>query len=334
MGIYDRGYYNDDEWKGPDARRAVGGGTRSMVMVIIVINVVVYLLDMFSGAVILPDGTPSENSMNLSTFLALKQGAAAGYRDKLDENPEWPAEIREKLEAAESAARGPLDSPLYFYQLISYGFAHAPVISERSIWHIAFNMVALFFLGRPVEQRYGGQEFIRFYLLAIVVSGLVWMLSYALTNRAGVAVGASGGVAAVVMLFVFNYPREQILLMGIIPMPAWVLGVLLVGMDALNSLNPDSGIAVEAHLGGAAFAAAYYFGKWNFQWLRFDGLSKRLARKPNLKVHDPGKPREELSNEADQVLDKLHREGESSLTKRERKILEKYSRQVRDRRDP
>ncbi len=222
---------------------------------------------------------------------------------------------------------------MYVYQLVSYGFAHASIISERGIFHILFNMIALFFLGRPVEQRYGGREFIRFYLMAVVMSGLVWLISYALSGRVGIAVGASGAVAAVVMLFVFNFPRETVLLMGVLPMPAWILGVLLVGMDALTSLNPDSGIAVEAHLGGAAFAAAYFFGKWNFQWLRFDGLTNRLARRPSLKVHNPGPSRDSLSSEADQVLDKLHREGESSLTKRERRILEKYSREVRDRRD-
>ena len=141
-----------------------------------------------------------------------------------------------------------------------------------------------------------------------------------------------GELVKIVMLFILNFPKQTLYLMGILPMPAWVLGVLFVGMDILNSINHESRIAAEAHLAGAAFAAMYFFGKWNFEWLRFDWLTDRFSGKPKLKVHRP-EVTDELSREADAILDKVHRLGEESLTRKERKTLERYSKTVRKDRD-
>lgn len=313
MGIYDRGYYQDDQWKqggAPTMRPA-----RSMVITIIIINAAIFAIDVFSPRIVQQDSesTASERSENktqwVSHTLSLKYGIS---------NFGYP---------------GPFENPLYFWQLLSYGFAHSSIGSDHGIFHIAFNMFTLFFLGRAVEQRYGPQEFIKFYLIAIVVAGFAWLCSRALTGGAASAVGASGAVAAVVILFVLNFPKETVYLFGVIGIPAWILGVVLVGFDILNSLNSESQIAVEAHLGGALFAAAYFYGKWNFRWLRFNWLADRFSGKPRLKVHKPDGGTEKLSEQADEILEKLHTQGEESLTRRERKILERYSKNVRDRRD-
>ncbi len=316
MGIHDRGYYDGDQWKGD------GGGSggrssfrHSVIATIILINVAVFLLDMFSPRVTftqtLADGTvvsAESKSQWVSVNLALKHKmTAAGYP-------------------------GPLENPLYSFQLLTYGFAHASIGEDSGLWHIAFNMLTLFFLGVAVEQKYGRNEFLKFYILALLFAGAVWLLVNYLRGQPAWAVGASGAVAAVVMLFIFNFPRQTLLLMGIIPMPAWLLGVLFVGMDILNSMNHESRIAAEAHLAGAAFAAIYYYGKWNFEWLKFGWLVDRLSGKPKLKVHQP-EVTDELSREADAILDKVHRLGEESLTRKERKTLERYSKTVRKGRD-
>ena len=52
-------------------------------------------------------------------------------------------------------------SPVSFWSrpwtLVTYQFVHA------SIWHLAFNMLALYFFGPPVEARLGSRRFIGFY---------------------------------------------------------------------------------------------------------------------------------------------------------------------------
>jgi hypothetical protein len=46
-------------------------------------------------------------------------------------------------------------------------------------------------------------------------------------------------------------------------------------------------------------------------------------------VHDPEAYYEDLDAEADQLLEKVAREGEGSLSARERRVLEAYSRRMR-----
>ncbi|MGI9518086.1 MAG: rhomboid family intramembrane serine protease [Pirellulaceae bacterium] len=320
MGIYDRGYYDGDQWRGDGQ----GGGGRSSfkqsaIASIILINVIVFVIDMFAPRV------------SFQAEVTLQDGTVGVQT--VESNSHWVSfNMALKHKMTEVGYAGPLENPLFAYQLLTYGFAHSSIDEDFGIWHIAFNMLTLFFLGVAVEQKYGRTEFLKFYILAILVAGTVWLLVQVLRSQPASAVGASGAVAAVVMLFILNFPKQTLLLMGIIPMPAWVLGVLFIGMDVLNSMNHESRIAAEAHLAGAAFAAIYYFGKWNFQWLKFDWLTDRLSGKPKLKVHQP-EASDELTREADIILDKVHRLGEESLTRKERKTLERYSKTVRKGRD-
>ena len=57
---------------------------------------------------------------------------------------------------------------------------------------------------------------------------------------------------------------------------------------------------------------------------------KRHWTGPRLKVHNPQEPAEDgLESRADEILEKLHRHGEASLSARERRILEEYSRKMK-----
>ena len=65
------------------------------------------------------------------------------------------------------------DHPFYFWTYLTHGFAHASYKSDIGIWHIAGNMITLWFLGRPVEYRLGIKGISADSILtAIVVSGL------------------------------------------------------------------------------------------------------------------------------------------------------------------
>jgi hypothetical protein len=120
-------------------------------------------------------------------------------------------------------------------------------------------------------------------------------------------------------------------LLGIIPIQMWILATIYVGYDLIGSFGPDTRVAYVVHLGGAAFAALYFFLNWNFS--RLEQLKKWLPfGRPRLRVHKPREDR--LQEEADRVLEKIHRSGESSLTRGERKTLERYSKQMRERRKP
>ena len=62
-----------------------------------------------------------------------------------------------------------LTRPWLWWQFLTAAFAHSPVVE-----HILFNMLALFVLGRDVEEAYGPKEFLRVYLALVVFASVVW----------------------------------------------------------------------------------------------------------------------------------------------------------------
>ncbi|WP_417730076.1 rhomboid family intramembrane serine protease [Rosistilla oblonga] len=218
--------------------------------------------------------------------------------------------------------------PWLWWQFVTYGFAHG------NMNHILFNMIGLFFFGRIVEQRLGKIEFLRFYLVAIILGGIAWSLRANLTGSlAPGVIGASGGVIAVTMLFIFWYPQTEIYLMMVLPVKAWIVGVLMIAGNLFGMGSATT--AFDVHLVGIAFASAYYYFHWNLASISPAGLSKLTRPSTRLKLHDPDRQsRQERrdAEEAERILQKIHEHGEGSLTNAERKVLERHSRHLRDRR--
>jgi membrane associated rhomboid family serine protease len=218
--------------------------------------------------------------------------------------------------------------PWFWWHTITYGFAH----DAKQINHILFNMLGLYFMGRPVEQRYGRSEFFRIYLLAVLFCGALWLLKYAVVGGQASVLGASGAVLCISMLFIFNFPTATVFLL-FIPMPAWVMGVLLV---LLNFFTPaGSGIAYDVHLFGILFATVYFFLHWNFSWIgspsNLWSATRRLLTGTRLKVlRDVESEREQLdAREADRILAKIHDAGREALTAKEKRFMERYSQAMR-----
>ena len=210
------------------------------------------------------------------------------------------------------------------WNFLTYGFSHAPLDSKTSIMHVGFNMLALFMLGRTVEYRLGKAEFLKFYLVAIVVSAIGWMLPRLFFGSPSSIVGASGAVSAVVIYFVFLNPHAKLLIWGVIPTPAWIVGALFLLMN-LSTAFRSTNVAWEAHLAGGAFGMLYYKLGWNFAGLQMPNLKSN-----NLKIHQPERDVDEkLQEEADRILKKISEQGESSLSRRELKTLNKYSKSIR-----
>jgi membrane associated rhomboid family serine protease len=222
--------------------------------------------------------------------------------------------------------------PWYWWRFLTSGFAHSP----EDIRHILYNMAGLFFLGRSVEALYGAKELLRFYLIAIVLGSVGQALREYAGNPAGPwagCLGASGAVTAVIVLFVCNFPKQMLLLFFVIPMPAWVVGVLIIVVNVAGANgHGDPRVAYDVHLIGAAFAFAYFKFRWNLGRLvpgNFASLGKSLKPRPQLRVHDPDDRASGSDAEGDALLEKVNRHGIDSLTARERKILEDYSRRMR-----
>ncbi len=224
-----------------------------------------------------------------------------------------------------------LVKPWMWWQTLTYGFVH----DRSGIGHIFWNMLGLWMLGRGVEERYGWAEFWRIYLVSVVLCGVSWLLIQQTSSGPATLAGASGAVCCIQMLYVLNFPRATLMIWGILPVQAWIIGTMLIASNIL--VTPNTGgprIAYEVHLAGIAFAFIYFYGNLNLGFV--DGLgrmlrtTKRKLTGPKLKAYQPDRDQSDAV-EADRLLDKIHKSGQDSLTRKERKFLEQYSQRVRER---
>ncbi len=300
MGIYDRDYYR----QGNSGFRL--RAPRTAIGAIILLNAAVFVLEILGGSV----------------------QAMRGHDPVVD--------LLSVHVDAQDAQADTLHRPWMWWQFLTCGFVHDPLRVD----HIVINMLVLFFLGRDVEAWYGTREFIRLYLVMLVFSSVVFVLANRLFDprQSSILFGASGAIAGVVILFALNFPKRILLFMFVIPMPAWVMGVLAIAMDIWGAMGrADQHIAYSAHLGGAVFALAYFNLHWNFGRLS-QSASTWLKRRsqPSLKVFKPADDADAAiaEEDVDRILEKIHREGENSLTRKERRILENASREYQRRRRP
>ncbi|MEM8864023.1 MAG: rhomboid family intramembrane serine protease [Planctomycetota bacterium] len=226
--------------------------------------------------------------------------------------------------------------PWFAYQLLTYGFLHDP----NNLMHIVFNMYGLWLFGSQLESRYGSRELLFFYLTAILAGGVLYTLGGFFTPEPSVVLGASGGTVAVTILYALLYPHRTILLMFVFPVPMWVVGCLIVGGDIFNTIGVAgaNNIASSAHLGGAALALLYFRQQWRLSdWFPGEGLSMpSFKRRPKLRVHredsDDDERGDSLDQELDRVLAKIRDQGQDSLSRKEKRILEQASRRARQKR--
>jgi membrane associated rhomboid family serine protease len=244
-----------------------------------------------------------------------------------------------------AATVGTLTEPWFWWRFLTYGFAHSP---WPNYWHILGNMLGLWFLGRDVESTYGSKEFLRLYLTMIVLGGVAWSATSMVQGLAAdlPLVGASGAITGIVILYALHFPRRTLLLFFVLPVPAWVLGVLVVvtNLRGAAELGNDN-IAYGVHLAGIAFALAYYHFHWNLGRLVEGRFSLDwLKRRPRLRVHNPDRfdrrdkqdqdRDDDAAAEEDRILEKIHRQGIESLTRQERRALEAASRRYQKNRRP
>ena len=131
------------------------------------------------------------------------------------------------------------------------------VFSHVMVLHLFINMFVLNSFGRFLEQFLGPKFYLSFYIVAGLISSFshAALSNYLLGQPDLPALGASGAIAGLVLLFSLTFPKEKIVLFGIIPVPALVGAVAFVGLDlwGLAAQAEGGGLPIGhgAHLGGA-----------------------------------------------------------------------------------
>jgi membrane associated rhomboid family serine protease len=141
---------------------------------------------------------------------------------------------------------------LRLWQPVTYMFLHA------GLFHILFNMLALWMFGTELERMWGTRSFVWYYFatgLGAGVSTLVVALlpfRFADSVYDAVTIGASGAIYGVLLAYGLYFPRRPIYLYFIFPIPAKYFVMLMGAIALLSSIGESggSGVAHVAHLGG------------------------------------------------------------------------------------
>lgn len=129
-------------------------------------------------------------------------------------------------------------------RMVTSGFLHADFM------HLAFNMITLYFFAPVVIQTLGDFSFILIYLGSLICGSLLTMVFHG-NEYSYSAVGASGAVTGVLYSSILMYPDMTIGIFGIIPMPAYIFGILYLFYSIYGMKSRTDNIGHTAHFGGA-----------------------------------------------------------------------------------
>lgn len=194
---------------------------------------------------LIPNAVPIFLFINIAVFVAWN------YSDKNGADPTYM--INNFLVSWDGLIAG------RYWILLTSAFSHA------SFLHFFLNMFVLNSFGPIVERTLGVSRFVKFYLFAAIFSSFSHALvsAFLLHEPALPALGASGAISGIILLFSVLYPKQKILIFGIIPMPALWGVVLFAGLDIWGLIAQAEGgglpIGHGAHLGGVLAGIIYYF---------------------------------------------------------------------------
>jgi membrane associated rhomboid family serine protease len=191
----------------------------------------------------------------------------------------------------------------WIWQPFTYMFLHG------GIFHILFNMLALWMFGVELERMWGSRYFTKFYVVAGAGAALTTLvlslvpLPFADRLYNSQTIGASGAVYGILLAYALYFPNRPILLYFIFPIPAKYFVMIMGGISLYSSMSATGdGIAHWTHLGGLVAAYLYLKGgartnlitelryrlvKWriNRSRRRFDVYSGGRSGDINRRVH-------------------------------------------------
>ena len=231
------------------------------------------------------------------------------------------------------------------WTIISYAFLH----SREDPFHILFNMLWLYFLGRMFLNLFSTKMALNVYFLGAISGGLLFMLCYTLFPSVfggySKLLGASAAVRAL-LIFLCAYMPNQEIRFFTFNLKLWYVGAAIVVLDVMgvfsgiNNLETGNAGGYLAHLGGALLG--YFYAKQlikgndigkGFEKL-MDGVVNlfKVSKKGPLKTVHKNKSKvggytkadfNEFNNQKkiDVILDKISKSGYDSLTSEEKEFL-------------
>ncbi len=231
-----------------------------------------------------------------------------------------------------------------YKRLITSGFLHVN-------WqHLVFNMFSLYVFSDNVEMILGGGKFLLIYFISLLGGNALSLLLHRHQGNYS-AVGASGAVSGIIFASIALVPNMGLGLF-IIYLPGWLYGILFVAVSIYGIKSQKDNIGYKAHLGGALIgmltaiacqpdALLYNYPTILLIIIPIIIFIYLIVTKPHLLLVDNLFAKNNLpyynidqkynaqkkieTDTIDAILDKIGKHGIDSLSKREKELLEAYS---------
>jgi len=147
----------------------------------------------------------------------------------------------------------------WIWQIATYMFLHG------GIFHIVFNMLALWMFGAELERIWGTRYFLKFYFVTGVGAGLLTvifsLLPFGFAQQVYVSniIGASGSSNIIQLNYALIFQDRLIYMYMVFPIPAKIFVAIMGAIAFFSSIGESGGTANATHLGG--LAVGYLFLK-------------------------------------------------------------------------
>ncbi len=233
-----------------------------------------------------------------------------------------------------------------------FGLHHVGLFHEFKIWqpftymflhgswlHIIFNLIALWMFAGELELKWGKKTFLQYYLFSGLGAGIfISIMNFIVFNKFGhspITIGASGAIFGILLAYGITWPNREVLLYFVFPVKIKYLIIGFGIMEFFGTLSSATGaggnISHIGHLGGLLSGFIYIMYNRGKDQNIFNksapgsntGVINDLLKKERLKKKQQEiDKRIEAKKVIDMLLEKIAREGMSSLSVKERKLLE------------
>lgn len=221
------------------------------------------------------------------------------------------------------------------WSIFTYAFFHFDFL------HLIFNMITLHFIGVIFHVFFTQKQLVGLYILGILFSGLIYILSFfvfpILESRVVPLIGASGAIMAIIFASASYSPHTPVRLLLIGNVKLWHIAMVFLILDIIQLPYQNTGGHL-AHLGGALFGYLYIvllksgtdLSKF-WSYLTAEGAklfqpqkNKKFTVHRNTTPPDFNKNRiikTKTQQQIDEILDKISKSGYDSLSKEEKDFL-------------
>jgi membrane associated rhomboid family serine protease len=235
----------------------------------------------------------------------------------------------------------------YLWQFFTFLFVEgggAYGITFGFLVGLFMNMAVLWFVGGPLCEIYGNCSFYTFYFLCGLMGGCLGLIAMFFLGINGFLSGPGPCIFGLLVAWAMMNPEAELLFFFLIPIKAkWLVTGIVVG-TALVCLSQVDLVHLFFYLGGAVMGYIFAVTKWDlhspFQWMQsidqiirrvgnrlFSLFSRSVPSKSKIVDFKTGRDVDQEDDDRfmDLMLNKIGREGEKALSRKEKQRMREIS---------